>query len=305
MDRPLRTIVVGIADVAGGDPHLEPAIRLAERAGARLFVVHAFRLPDPLLYPYLEMGVFSPELVKGVHDAAQAKLEAHVARLSPRGRVHCRTVSVPADAAIVEVAERESADIVMVGATQRGTLSRTVLGTTAQRVVRAAAVPVLVNRRPGHGAVRRVLMTTDLSDLSAAVYRRARTVLDALAREDDVQFRTLLVVGHDLETPPHLRQQLLNDLLRNELGAFLQRTDGGATAGRVRLGEPAAEIVAEAVEWGADLLVLGTHGRGGISRFLIGSVAESVLRGALCDVLVIPAAAVAPPADVPTPEART
>lgn len=305
MDSPLRTIVVGIADIEGMDPHLEPAIRLAERAGATLFVVHAYRLPDPLLYPYLEMGVFSPEMVQGVHEAVQAKLEAQVAKLSPRGRVHCRTVPVPADAAIVEVAEKEKADLIMVGATQRGTLSRTVLGTTAQRVVRAAAVPVLVNRRPGHGAVRRVLMTTDLSDLSAAVYRRGRAAVDALAREDEVQFRTLLVVGHDLETPPHLRQQLLNDLLRNELGAFLERTGDAATPGRVRLGDPATEIVAEAVEWGADLLVLGTHGRGGVSRFLIGSVAESVLRGALCDVLVIPAAAVAPLADLPTLDATT
>jgi nucleotide-binding universal stress UspA family protein len=305
MDRPLRTIVVGVADIEGVDPHLEPAIRLAERLQATLFVVHAYRLPDPLLYPYIEMGVFQPELVKGVQEAVQAKLEARVAKLSPRGRVHCRTVPVPADAAIVEVAEKEKADLIMVGATQRGTLSRTVLGTTAQRVVRAAAVPVLVNRRPGHGALRRVLMTTDLSDLSAGVYRRGRAVVAFLAREDEAQFRTLLVVGHDLETPPHLRQQLLDDLLKKELGAFLERTSSAATTARVRLGDPSTEIVAEAVEWGADLLVLGTHGRGGVSRFLIGSVAESVLRAALCDVLVIPAAAVSPPAEVPTPDART
>ena len=185
MDRSLRTIVVGIADIEGPDPHLEPAIRLAEQVGATLFVVHAFRLPDPLLYPYLEMGVFSPELVKGMHEAVQAKLAAQVAKLSPRGRVHCRTVPVPADAAIVEVAEKEKADLILVGATQRGTLSRTVLGTTAQRVVRAAAVPVLVNRRPGHGAVRRVLMTTDLTDLSASVYKRGRAVVEAMATEDD------------------------------------------------------------------------------------------------------------------------
>ena len=305
MERPLRTIVVGIADIEGADPHLEPAIQLAERLDATLFVVHAYRLPDPLLYPYLEMGVFSPEMVQGVQEAVQAKLEARVAKLSRRGRVHCRAIPVPADAAIMEVAEKENADLVMVGATQRGTLSRTILGTTAQRVVRAASVPVLVNRRPGHGAIRRVLMTTDLSDLSAAVCVRGQDLVGALAREDEVRVRTLLVVGHDMETPPHLRQQMLNDLLQNQLGTFLQRIGGTSTAARVRLGEPAVEIVAEAVEWGADLLVLGTHGRGGVSRFLIGSVAESVLRGALCDVLVIPAAAVSPLAALPTPDATT
>ena len=60
------------------------------------------------------------------------------------------------------------------------------------------------------------------------------------------------------------------------------------------MGEHTSEILAEAEEWGADILVLGTQGRGGLSRFLIGSVAESVVRRAPCDVLVIPAAAFEP-----------
>src|SRR5690606_39535490 len=67
----------------------------------------------------------------------------------------------------LDVAEEVGADLIVVGATRRGTLARTILGTTAQRVVRAARVPVLVNRRPGHSPMRRVLLTTDLSEGSA------------------------------------------------------------------------------------------------------------------------------------------
>jgi nucleotide-binding universal stress UspA family protein len=55
----------------------------------------------------------------------------------------------------------------------------------------------------------------------------------------------------------------------------------------LKVGKPGAEITRTAAEWGADLLVLGSHGRGGIVRAVLGSVAESVVRHAPCPVLVV------------------
>lgn len=55
-----------------------------------------------------------------------------------------------------------------------------------------------------------------------------------------------------------------------------------------KLGSPKEEILHTAEEWGADLIVLGTHGRTGFDLFLAGSVAEKVTRKAKCPVLVIP-----------------
>jgi nucleotide-binding universal stress UspA family protein len=52
-------------------------------------------------------------------------------------------------------------------------------------------------------------------------------------------------------------------------------------------GKPASEIVKSAKEWPADMIVIGSHGRSGLERVLLGSVAESVLRHAPCSVLVI------------------
>lgn len=57
---------------------------------------------------------------------------------------------------------------------------------------------------------------------------------------------------------------------------------------QLREGLPPGEIVAAAKEWQADLIVVGTHGRGGLERLFLGSVAEEVLRHAPCPVLVIP-----------------
>ena len=53
------------------------------------------------------------------------------------------------------------------------------------------------------------------------------------------------------------------------------------------IGKPAGEIIEAAKEWPADLIVIGSHGRGGVKRALLGSVAEAVMRHATCPILVI------------------
>ena len=55
----------------------------------------------------------------------------------------------------------------------------------------------------------------------------------------------------------------------------------------LREGDPGREIVTSAAEWGADLLVMGTHGRGRLATFLLGSTAEAVIQGAPCPVLTV------------------
>jgi nucleotide-binding universal stress UspA family protein len=73
-----------------------------------------------------------------------------------------------------------------------------------------------------------------------------------------------------------------------------------------RIGDAANEILRAAGEWNADLLVLGSHGRDGVARMILGSVAEKVMRRASCPVLVIKAsekdsvAPSPPPAEPPT-----
>ena len=55
----------------------------------------------------------------------------------------------------------------------------------------------------------------------------------------------------------------------------------------LRVGEPSKEIIAAAREWSADLIVVGTHGRTGLTRVVLGSIAESVVRHAPCPVVVV------------------
>ena len=72
------------------------------------------------------------------------------------------------------------------------------------------------------------------------------------------------------------------------LGDFRQQLPPDTTPLQfVRIGTPAAEIVKAATEWPADVVVIGSHGRAGVLRALLGSVAEAVLRHAPCPVLVV------------------
>jgi nucleotide-binding universal stress UspA family protein len=75
---------------------------------------------------------------------------------------------------------------------------------------------------------------------------------------------------------------------RRLVAAFSQRASlQPAPLEFVHVGKPATEIVRAAKDWPADLIVIGSHGRGGIGRLLLGSVAEAVMRHAACPVLVV------------------
>lgn len=75
--------------------------------------------------------------------------------------------------------------------------------------------------------------------------------------------------------------------VREQLSTFLSAVNAGVRWNLiVQYGEPRAVILDEAKKRQADLVSIGTHGRTGLSRLLLGSVAEAVIRGAECDVLV-------------------
>ena len=76
------------------------------------------------------------------------------------------------------------------------------------------------------------------------------------------------------------------------LAGFRQRAPPGLSPLEfIAVGKPASEIVKAAAEWPADVIVMGSHGRGGVERALLGSVADTVMRHASCSVLIIRAQA--------------
>lgn len=140
-----------------------------------------------------------------------------------------------------------------------------------------------------------VLIATDGSDLSIEA---ARTGFGLLGRPERVTLLTVLteLPGDDaggFESSvytPEEQERAWNAELR-EAGAELARTaqalSGGRVDKRIELGEPAHTITRVADELDVDVIVVGSHGRSGISRLLLGSTSEHVVRSAPCPVLVV------------------
>jgi nucleotide-binding universal stress UspA family protein len=135
--------------------------------------------------------------------------------------------------------------------------------------------------------IRTILHSTDFSDSSAYAFRLACS----LARD----YGARLVVLHVAEQPvvvpidgvaalppPLDRQRLLQ-----HLQCWQEREPRVCVEHRVAEGDPATEIVQAAVETRCDVIVMGTHGRTGLGRLLLGSVAEQVLRRAPCPVVTV------------------
>lgn len=280
-----RILLAGVATLHAGDPVLLPALRLAERIGAELHLVHAHApdRDDPVLYGMV----------------MQARLEAEAGAMARGARVVCHAVEGRPEEVLPRMAAGLGADALLLAPTRRGRLAGALLGTTAEHVLRHAAVPVLVLH--GEPAYYRVLLTTDLSAESLPAHARGLALACAFASAAHPALRTLHVVAPaSLEETVEVAEEEVNAAMAKLADALAgQALDGCVPAACVRFGEAAQAIVHEARAWSADLLVLGTHARRGAARLLLGSVAEAVLRHAPCSVLVIP------PAPVPADAGRT
>jgi nucleotide-binding universal stress UspA family protein len=291
MSHPIRTIVAGVSELAPDDFTLGVAAQLAHACGAELHLVHAFEMPPLFASPGLEFvrGEEWEAYMEGLRRALASSVRGH-----PAGeRAVCHVVAGSPARALLQLAGELRAGLLVVGAGSHGRLGGAFLGTVAQRVLRGAAAPVFVARRPLPCAPERVLLTGDLSAASAAVHEQALDVAEALFGAPRA-LRSLLVVPfppvpYPLEAPPMVGD-VLAESARGDLDGVLaaRRARELPVEPVVRMGEPAVEIVAEAAAWSADLLVVGTHARGWVPRLVLGSVAEAALCHAPCNVLAIP-----------------
>lgn len=138
----------------------------------------------------------------------------------------------------------------------------------------------------------RILLAVDGSEASEAAAR-----LMAMRRwTEDSLLRILTVVHHFQPAVPEVAltlsyEQLAEPLQRQAAQLVaryvdLLRSTGLQLETKIRPGDPRVEIIDDATQWGADLIVVGSHGRTGLKRWLIGSVAEYVVRHAPCSVEV-------------------
>lgn len=191
---------------------------------------------------------------------------------------------------IVERAESLGAELIVVGMPEAAPRATG----TAQRVVRTSKIPVLLTRSSGPGPV---LATIDLADPSIATLELAKRQATSLG----VDLHVIHVADLERETgwlaavrrvsgsandayAARIREAI--ERAGAELGPLLARHAPGAK-GRVDHGRAAEVVCRHARDLGASLIVVATHGRGGLDRLLDGSVAEDIVAQAPCSVLAV------------------
>jgi nucleotide-binding universal stress UspA family protein len=254
--------------------------------------------------PWATMAGFGlGDLEQSLLDELEETLDDAEALLAPVGVIVERQVLLGRpSAAIVEQARDLDADLIVVGSRGQGPIRTMLLGSVSAEVIDHAPCPVLVARTQ---ALTKVLLAHDGSDLA----RAAEELLLAIPALASLPVEVLSVVrthepSADTLAPSTLGRSLevygeaVEESRRHHedvARAAAERlgTDGRTVSWSVRTGDPARAIVDEAQARAADLVAMGTHGRTGLDRLVLGSVARNVLTHAHCSVLVVRAWAAA------------
>jgi nucleotide-binding universal stress UspA family protein len=215
------------------------------------------------------------------------------------------TVGIP-HKAITEFAKRWKAEFVMLGSHGHGAIARFLIGSVAQRVLRAAPCSVEIVRPTASGSPAslhslKILLATDGSDFSIAAARSvANRPWPAGSQIKIISVEEIPVFENQTPAFPLAAvypASLLEELLESARSRAKEAVESArkiftgtsleAAGSSIPLGDPRNVILEQAKEWQADLIVLGSHGRHGLDRMLMGSVSETVAIHAQCSVEVI------------------
>ncbi|MBI4002074.1 MAG: universal stress protein [Nitrospira defluvii] len=233
-----------------------------------------------------------------VRAEATRQLEAVQARIKGNGQEITTRIEIGIPSQAVQtVAQTTAADLLVVGTHGRTGLDHVLIGSTAERVVRTAPCPVLaVKADKGEagataiGSIERIVVPIDLSSCSLDALEYATqfakhlgasvTILHAM---EPVAYGLDFSLSHAKEWK---RQREYLEERLTILAACL--TSYGVNTDHVlKPGVPVDSITSYVTQHGYDLMIMGTHGRRGLSHILVGSIAGAMLRHAACPVLTV------------------
>ncbi|MDQ2056432.1 universal stress protein [Halobellus sp. H-GB7] len=261
----------------------EAAVSLADQFDAELHVIHVLEHDQPSTDTDGDNTTarYGEEAVQAALElAASSDVEATRAVIEKTKSIHQE---------ILTYTDKHSIDCIVMGTQGRSGLSRILLGSVAKQTLRESPVPVMTVHEetvidPDIGSI---LVPTDGSECAHTAVDRA----GELARSVDATLHVIYVVETgQLINGDRVRRlrDALEDIGEKALDLALEQVQSSTylpTETSILHGPPYLEIVRYAEEHDVDCIVMGTHGRKGIRRFLLGSVTERVIRRA--DVPVI------------------
>ncbi|HEV2670519.1 MAG TPA: universal stress protein [Gemmatimonadales bacterium] len=293
-----QPIVVGMDGSLESGAAARAGWLLAQAAGVECRLVHATRdVRTALEMAGTGISLDALELAHLAH-ARQEILTAHRSAIPEAAADELIVRPGPAAAVLDQVIAETEAQMLVLGGKHHSALGRWFGGSTVQHVVRRLDVPLLVTK----GELRprpRVLVAVDISYAASPTIERAT----AFARLLQGPLRALHAIEPAATVPEVLSlpnpidfEGWSRERMERDVWPLLPIPDHDKV---IRRGDPAQTIVEEAAAWRADVIVVGSHGKGWVDRLLIGSVTEDLLSDLPTAVLVIPVPAPAQRMPVP------
>lgn len=260
---------------------------------AELVLVHALNLPD------FNYAMISPDLRAEVQADMEAKLrkngegiliqakEELPADFSRVQEIH--RIGHPVDV-ILETARSSKSHLIILGARGLGPVKELVVGSTSHRVLMHAPCSAMIIKEHVPRLKKILLPIEGEEDISIALqflalhpFREAVDI-DVFAVWPQPQ----LAWPSTLKQSEHREMQALEEA-QDRMKSVTDRLTrmNYSSQAKVGIGDPAFAILEQAKASQADIILMGTHGRGGLARFLMGSVSHSVLHQADCPVLIV------------------
>jgi nucleotide-binding universal stress UspA family protein len=286
------TIVIGFDGSDCGEDALALGLVLCRATGASPVVAVVY----PEQYP-IGVGRVDAEWVAYLEERAEELLQRARRVLGDGVAADYRTVSAASESrGLHELAEREQAEVVVVGSTHRGPLGRTYPGSTGDRLLQGSAWPVAVAPRGLREDPPPALRTIAVAFLDTPEAHEALDFAAALAQRSGARLRLLSVlpsraevfapvVGRDAEVAFASRAR---EVFQAALDHALAGLGGRVEATGELLEGDVVDALATLDRRDADLLVCGSRGYGPIRRVLLGGVSSRLLRRAACPLLVVP-----------------
>lgn len=280
-------VLVGVDASPQGVAAAETGARVAAAFDAPCWLVHGCRLmfDPPSTAEFLtDVNLLVTEHVERARRSVAESLAGRV----PSDLIRGLEVRLGQPAGVVaEVAHERGADLIVVGGKHHTALARWIGGSTAHHLVRATDIPLLITG-PEPGSLKRMLVAVDLSYALRPTFETAARV----ARTLGCEIRLVHVV-EPLPVVAELPVTLSNeaffadsqDRVRRALAPLMTDTPVDLV---VRQGPAATVLNEEAVGWKADVVVVGSHGKGWMHRLLVGSMTEQLLNALPSSLLVVP-----------------
>lgn len=283
---PVRRFLVPTDFSRGSELALGRALLIPRAESATIHVVHVLPLRIP-----------AKTRTRAVADATR-QLQGLVSKARQRARrssleVTSEILFGEPFVEIIRCSRRTRAELIVIGRHGRRQIRDSVIGTTTARVVRKGDVPVLaVGLKPARRYAR-PMIATDLQDTGVRVFDLALRVLGPgttsvhVVHAFHVPFEGLVTPTSSGKERSEYRRSL-GEEARADMARLLARYEATGVRWKttIRAGDARSLILAEVARLRSDLIALGTHGRSGVARTLVGSVAEWVISRASCDVLV-------------------